>query len=66
MKKILSISNSFGEDATRYLYGLARSEREEIMVVTLYIGGCSLYRHYRNCMGARQKLGKSVSQLPPL
>ena len=25
-----------------------------------------LYRHYRNCMGARQKLGKSVSQLPPL
>jgi hypothetical protein len=50
MKKILSISNSFGEDATRYLYGLARSEKEEIMVVTLYIGGCSLYRHYRNML----------------
>ena len=50
MKKVLSITNSFGEDATRYLYGICRSVGESIKVVTLYIGGCSLYRHYRNML----------------
>ncbi|MBR6680684.1 MAG: DUF4886 domain-containing protein [Clostridia bacterium] len=50
MKKILSISNSFGVDATRYLYGIARAAKENIKIVTLYIGGCSLYRHYRNML----------------
>ena len=50
MKKILLISNSFGEDATRYLYGIARAAGENIKVVTLYIGGCSLSRHYRNML----------------
>ena len=50
MKKILAISNSYGVDATRYLYGIARAANEEIRVVTLYIGGCSLYRHYRNML----------------
>ena len=50
MKKILFISNSFGEDATRYLYGIARAAKEDVKVVTLYIGGCSLYRHYRNML----------------
>ena len=50
MKRILFISNSFGEDATRYLYGIARAAKEDVKVVTLYIGGCSLYRHYRNML----------------
>lgn len=50
MKKILAISNSFGVDATRYLYGIARAAKEQVRVVTLYIGGCSLYRHYRNML----------------
>ena len=50
MKKILLISNSFGVDATRYLYGIARSAGEEVSVSCLFIGGCSLYRHYRNML----------------
>lgn len=50
MKKILSISNSFGVDSTRYLYGVARGAGCDIKVVTLYIGGCSLGRHYRNML----------------
>ena len=50
MKKILAISNSFGVDATRYLYDVARREGKTIKVVTLHIGGCSLYRHYRNML----------------
>lgn len=50
MKKILVIANSFGVDATRYLYGVARSEKESIKVVTLHIGSCTLHRHYRNML----------------
>ncbi len=48
--KILAISNSFGVDGTRYLYGIARAAGDAFKVVTLYIGGCSLYRHYRNML----------------
>lgn len=50
MKKILAISNSFGVDANRYFYGISRAAGEEVKSVTLYIGGCSLYRHYRNML----------------
>ena len=48
MKKILAISNSFGQDSHRYLYNVCRSAGEAVKVVTLYIGGCSLQRHHRN------------------
>lgn len=54
MKKILSISNSFGVDSTRYLYGICRAAGESVKVVTLYIGGCSLYTHYRNLLGDKK------------
>lgn len=54
MKKILAISNSFGVDANRYLYGISRVGGESVKVVTLFIGGCSLYRHYR-CMLSEEK-----------
>lgn len=50
MKKFLFISNSFGVDSTRYLYGITRGAKKDIKVATLYIGGCSLYRHYRNML----------------
>jgi hypothetical protein len=48
--KILAIGNSFSMDATRYLYGIARADGVKLKVVNLYIGGCSLYRHYRNML----------------
>ena len=50
MIKILCIGNSFGSDCTRYLHGVARADGKDIKVVNLYIGGCSLYRHYRNML----------------
>ena len=53
MKKILVISNSFGTDANRYFYGVCRAGGESVKVVTLYIGGCSLYRHYRNMLSEK-------------
>ena len=48
--KILTIGNSFSEDATRYLSQIARSQGENFEVVNLMIGGCSLERHYRNML----------------
>lgn len=54
MKKILVIGNSFGTDATRYVYGIARSAGKDVKIVNLYIGGCSLYRHYRNMLSGEK------------
>ena len=51
MIKILSIGNSYSTDATRYVYGIARADGVAMKVVNLYIGGCSLARHYRNMLG---------------
>lgn len=48
---ILSIGNSFSQDAQRYLYDLARSEGVSIETANLYIGGCPLELHYRNMQG---------------
>lgn len=48
MLKILSIGNSFSQDAQRYLHGVAASYGKEIHNVNLYIGGCSLERHHTN------------------
>ena len=48
MIKILAISNSFGVDATRYLHQIAKSSGEDLLVHTLYIGGCSLQTHHQN------------------
>ena len=44
------IGNSFSQDAARYIYGISRAAKKEVKVVNLYIGGCSLYRHYRNML----------------
>ncbi len=47
---VLSIGNSFSQDAQRYLYEIAKSEKETINSFNLYIGGCPLSRHYRNML----------------
>lgn len=46
--KLLTIGNSFSEDATRYLHGIAADAGEDIEIVNLAIGGCSLEQHYNN------------------
>lgn len=45
MVKILAIGNSFSQDATRYMKEIAQSIGLEMLVVNLYIGGCSLEQH---------------------
>lgn len=47
---VLCIGNSFSQDATRYLHDIARNRGRQIDVANLYIGGCSLERHYRNML----------------
>ncbi len=48
--KVLSIGNSFSEDAQAYLHKLALECGIEIDSVNLFIGGCSLVTHYNNIM----------------
>ena len=49
--RILAIGNSFSQDATRYLHDVAKVDGSKFEVVNLYIGGCSLEKHYRNMLG---------------
>lgn len=50
MKKILTIGNSFSQDATHYLPALASLSDTELRVCTLYIGGCRLSLHHENML----------------
>ena len=45
---ILAIGNSFSRDATAYLHSVCESMGLSAFVVNLYIGGCSLERHWSN------------------
>lgn len=46
--KVLAIGNSFSQDATHYLAQIAAADDFDLKVVNLYIGGCSLERHWNN------------------
>ena len=45
---ILSIGNSFSQDAQRYLHRIAKADGFILNTFNLYIGGCPLSLHYRN------------------
>lgn len=46
--KLLSIGNSFSVDAQRWLHDIAVAHGVDLYNVNLYIGGCSLMRHWNN------------------
>ncbi len=47
--RILAIGNSFSQDAVeQYLYELFAADGQEVIIGNLYIGGCSLERHWGN------------------
>ena len=46
--KILAIGNSFSTDATTFLHEIAEDMGDDLQVVNLYIGGCSLETHWLN------------------
>ncbi|MBE6768744.1 MAG: DUF4886 domain-containing protein [Ruminococcaceae bacterium] len=46
--KVLSIGNSFSQDAQRWLHQCAASAGVDLTCADLVIGGCSLTRHWQN------------------
>ena len=52
---ILSIGNSFSQDAQRYLHQIARADGFTLNTFNLYIGGCPLSNHYRNMINEQRR-----------
>ena len=61
---VLSIGNSFSQDAQRYLHSIARAAGVELDCFNLYIGGCPLERHYRNMLGNKKDYMLQVNGHP--
>ena len=51
---ILSIGNSFSQDAQRYLHQIAKTDGFTLNAFNLYIGGCTLSFHYRNMINEQR------------
>ncbi len=45
---VLSIGNSFSTNAHKFLPEMAKADGEELLLCNLFIGGCSLERHWNN------------------
>ena len=52
--RVVSIGNSFSQDAQRYINQIAKNYNERVDVINLYIGGCSLNTHYKNLVEDNQ------------
>lgn len=60
--KILTIGNSYSQDATRYINAVARADGDKgFKVVNLYIGGCPLRNHYLNALSDKRAYGIEVN-----
>ena len=62
--RILSIGNSFSQDAHRYLYKIAKAMGSPMTLVNLYIGGCSLRTHYINMLEGREDYWLEFNGVP--
>lgn len=51
--QVLSIGNSFSTDAQRYVHGIAHADGVDVRTFNLFIGACSLERHYRTMLSGR-------------
>ena len=58
---ILSIGNSYSQDAQRYLHQIAEADGVQLNCYNLYIGGCPLSRHYRNMLSEQPAYGMGVN-----
>lgn len=52
--KVLSIGNSFSQDAHKWLHKLAEQNGVEVYTANLYIGGCNLEMHWNNYLGNKE------------
>ncbi len=53
--RVLSIGNSFSQDATRYIWEIAKCGGCDVTTVNLYYPGCSLEQHYRYMLSGEKK-----------
>lgn len=51
--KLLTIGNSFADDATKFLPDMAKAGEKELVIFRANLGGCSLERHARHLAAAR-------------
>ncbi len=59
--QVLSIGNSFSQDAQRYLSRIARADKMHLQSTNLIIGGCPLSRHYRNMFSEKPSYALEVN-----
>ena len=52
---VLSVGNSFSQDAQRYLHHIAKAEGYTLNAFNLCIGGASLSLHYRNVINGQRE-----------
>lgn len=62
--KILSIGNSFSQDAHKWLSQIASAYGTELKAVNLYIGGCSLETHFHNWQNDTHDYSLEVNGVP--
>lgn len=61
---ILSIGNSFSQDAQRYLHQIAEADNVELNNYNLYIGGCPFALHYRNVLSEKDAYDLEINGTP--
>lgn len=61
---ILSIGNSYSQDAQRYLSRIAEADGVELDTYNLMIGGCPLSRHHRNMLSEKAVYGLEINGKP--
>ena len=61
---VLSIGNSFSQDAQRYLHRIAQADGIDLTTINLMIGGCQLSRHYRNMLSETPAYGLEMNGDP--
>ena len=62
--KILSIGNSFSQDAHFWLNAISKNYRTKVKAYNLFIGGCSLERHAANLAMDKAKYTLEVNAMP--
>ena len=64
--RVLSIGNSFSQDAHRWLHDLAKANGKDIYAANLYIGGCSLFQHWANVEQDAESYDYEINGQAPL
>ena len=59
--EILSIGNSFSQDAQKYLHYIAKADGVNLNAFNLYIGGCPISQHFRNMLSEQDAYGFEIN-----